>query len=92
MSCVRHSDRADAQRGAAPDQSVRQRPQGSTAPGASDVSLPARALALQRAVGNRAAGRVLARWSKHPDEKEKGKLLSDDAAVDYMHFNVPLNK
>jgi hypothetical protein len=34
----------------------------------------------------------VARWSKHPDEAEKGKLLTDEAAADFLHFNIPLSK
>lgn len=53
---------------------------------------PAQALELQRAVGNRSAARILSRWAIHPDEKEKGKLVSDGGAADYLRFNVPLKK
>jgi hypothetical protein len=52
---------------------------------------PAEALALQHAVGNHAAARVLGRWAKHPDEKEKGKLVADGTAADYLNFNFPLS-
>ena len=89
---MRRSDRTDAQ---AVTNRGRWAPERAAQPGAPVRSAgpsPANALALQRAVGNRAAARVLARWSKHPDEKEKGKLLSDGAADEYRHFNVPLNK
>jgi hypothetical protein len=63
-------------------------PQPARSPGPS----PAQAVQLQRAAGNRAATRALARWSKHPDEKQKGKLVTDGAAADYVHFNFPLSK
>ncbi len=89
---MRQSDRTDAQAGAAPE---RPGPERSSPPAAANRSAgpsPANALALQRAVGNRAAARILARWSKHPDEKEKGKLVSDEASAAYLHFNVPLSK
>jgi hypothetical protein len=92
---MRHSDRTDAQAQVPPGRPAQSRSSPSVGPLAavrSAAPSPANALALQRAVGNRAAGRVLARWSRHPDEKEKGKLLSDDAAADYLHFNVPVNK
>jgi hypothetical protein len=49
------------------------------------------ALALQRAVGNRAAARVLSRWAAHPDKDKKGVLVPDVVAEDYMHFNPPKN-
>ena len=51
---------------------------------------PAQALELQRAVGNRAATKVLSRWAAHPDPKEKGKLLSDGMLSEYNRFNLPL--
>jgi hypothetical protein len=53
---------------------------------------PAQALALQHAIGNRGTARVLARWAKHPDEKQKGKLVTDGAAAEYIHLNFPLSK
>jgi hypothetical protein len=62
---------------------------GSSAP-ASD--LPARALALQRLAGNRAMGRLLARWIKHPDADKKGVMVPDVAAEDFERFNPPQNK
>jgi hypothetical protein len=49
------------------------------------------ALALQRAVGNRAATRVLARWAAHPDKDKKGVLVPDVVAEGYIHFNPPKN-
>jgi hypothetical protein len=50
------------------------------------------AIALQRAAGNRAAGRVLARWVKHPDPEKKGVVVPDVAAADYNLFNPPKNE
>jgi hypothetical protein len=50
------------------------------------------ALALQRAIGNRAATRVLSRWAAHPDKDKKGVLMTDAAAADYNKFNPPLSK
>jgi hypothetical protein len=52
---------------------------------------PAQALALQRAIGNRAAARTLARWAAHPDKDKKGQFLTDSAAAEYMRFNPPKN-
>jgi hypothetical protein len=52
----------------------------------------ARALALQRKIGNRAAGRVLARWIKHPDPKQKGVMVSDSTAEEFTRFNPPKNE
>jgi hypothetical protein len=51
-----------------------------------------KALALQRAVGNRAAARVLARWAPHPDKEKKGMFMTDAAAAEYNRFNPPLSK
>jgi hypothetical protein len=51
-----------------------------------------RALALQRKVGNRAAGRVLARWVKHPDAEQKGVMVPDSSADEFTHFNPPKNE
>jgi hypothetical protein len=98
MWAMRQSDRTDAQAQVPAGRPAQGRSAPSAAPAGpaaavrSGAPSPANALALQRAVGNRAAARVLARWSRHPDEKEKGKLLSDDAAADYLRFNVPVNK
>ncbi len=55
-------------------------------------STVASALALQRAVGNRAATQVLQRWAAHPDQDKKGVLMPDDMAVQYNRFNPPLAK
>ena len=56
------------------------------------ATLPARALALQRSIGNRGATRVLARWAKHPDEEKKGVMVPDVVAEDFAHFNPPKNE
>jgi hypothetical protein len=53
---------------------------------------PGQVLMLQRAAGNRAAGRALARWAAHPDKDKKGVLMTDAAAGDYQRFNPPLSK
>jgi hypothetical protein len=55
-------------------------------------SPPARALALQRAAGNRAARRVLSRWAKHPDPEQKGVMVPDSSAEEYGRFNPPKNE
>jgi hypothetical protein len=52
----------------------------------------ARALALQRSAGNRATGRVLARWTKHPDAEQKGVMVPDVSAAEYGRFNPPKNE
>jgi hypothetical protein len=49
-------------------------------------------IALQRQAGNRAATRVLARWTKHPDDKQKGVMLDDGAAAELLRLNPPQNK
>jgi hypothetical protein len=51
-----------------------------------------RALALQRAAGNRAARRVLSRWATHPDPEQKGVMVPDSSAAEYTHFNPPKNE
>jgi hypothetical protein len=53
---------------------------------------PADALFLQRAAGNRATTRTLARWAKHPDPDKKGILLPDVVAEEYLRFNPPKNQ
>ena len=53
---------------------------------------PSQALALQRAAGNRAVTRALARWSAHPDKDKKGALMTDAIAAEYNRFNPPLSK
>ena len=52
----------------------------------------ASALALQRAVGNRAATQVLQRWAAHPDKDKKGVLMPDGIAAEFSRFNPPLSK
>lgn len=52
----------------------------------------AAALALQRAAGNRAVGRALARWIKHPDSANKGVMVADVVAEEYGRFNPPKNE
>lgn len=59
---------------------------------AKPTTLAARALALQRSAGNKAAGRVLARWAAHPDKEQKGVMVADSSAAEYMHFNPPKNE
>jgi hypothetical protein len=63
----------------------------------SEANVPARpspsgALALQRAIGNRATGRVLSRWAAHPDKDKKGVLMPDAIAAEFNKFNPPLSK
>jgi hypothetical protein len=53
---------------------------------------PAGAIALQRAVGNRAATRLLSRWVAHPDKNKKGVLMPDAMAAEFLRFNPPLSK
>jgi len=62
------------------------------APSRSPQGPPARALALQRAAGNRAARRVLSRWTKHPDPEQKGVMVPDSSAEEYGRFNPPKNE
>jgi hypothetical protein len=50
------------------------------------------AIALQRAVGNRAATQVLQRWAAHPDKDKKGVLMPDEIAAEFNRFNPPLSK
>lgn len=72
--------------------SVRVPAAASSGPAARPPPAAAVALRLQRAIGNRAAGRVLARWAKHPDEKQKGVMVPDVVSDDFTHFNPPQNK
>ena len=72
--------------GATPAQSPRVAAPIARHPGAAD------ALALQRAVGNRAATQVLQRWAAHPDKDKKGVLMPDEVAADFTRFNPPLSK
>ena len=51
----------------------------------------ARALTLQRRVGNRAAARVRSRWAAHPVKEKKLAMAPDSAAEDYDRFNPPQN-
>ena len=62
------------------------------APARGATPTPADALFLQRATGNRATTRTLARWTKHPDPDKKGVLLPDVVADEYLRFNPPNNK
>lgn len=62
------------------------------APARGPDTVAARALALQRSAGNRAAGRMLARWTKHPDSEQKGVMVPDSSAAEYTHFNPPKNE
>ena len=66
------------------------RPPGAPARGVG--ATPADALYLQRAAGNRATTRTLARWAKHPDPDKKGVLLPDVVAAEYLRFNPPKNQ
>lgn len=50
------------------------------------------AIALQRAVGNRAATQVLQRWAAHPDKDKKGVFMPDAMAAEFTRFNPPLSK
>ena len=50
------------------------------------------AIALQRAVGNRAATQVLQRWAAHPDKDKKGVFMPDAMAAEFNRFNPPLSK
>jgi hypothetical protein len=73
------------------------RPAPRTAPEAGRRPAPAnpvlaRAQALQRAAGNRAAGRVLSRWIKHPDPEQKGVMVPDSSAAEFTRFNPPKNE
>jgi hypothetical protein len=55
------------------------------------ASAQARALALQRLVGNRATSSQLARWAAHPDPEKKGVMVPDVVAADFLRFNPPKN-
>jgi hypothetical protein len=68
------------------------KPAERTAPPAKQMSPRARVLALQRAAGNRAAGRVLSRWIKHPDPEQKGVMVPDSTAEEFTRFNPPKNE
>jgi hypothetical protein len=43
-------------------------------------------------VGNRVTSRVLARWTKHPDAEQKGVMVPDVSAAEFVRFNPPQNK
>jgi hypothetical protein len=73
-----------------PGAAGRARP-ASPAQAAAPRTAAARALALQRSVGNRGAARLLARWTKHPDPEKKGVMLPDASATELEHFNPPQN-
>lgn len=70
----------------------RKAPDAAAARPASPAPLPARALALQRSAGNRAARRTLARWVKHPDAEQKGVMVPDSSAAEHTRFNPPKNE
>jgi hypothetical protein len=73
---------------ASADRSARR---GAAGPTPRHVPAVGSALALQRLVGNRAASRVLARWTKHPDPEKKGVMVPDVVAAEFMRFNPPTN-
>jgi hypothetical protein len=50
-----------------------------------------RTLALQRLAGNRATGRLLARWVRHPDPEQKSVMVPDASTEDFERFNPPQN-
>jgi hypothetical protein len=62
------------------------------APARTRAPAPSQALALQRAVGNRAAARMLTRWAAHPDKDKKGVMMPDAMATEFLRFNPPLSK
>jgi hypothetical protein len=72
----------------------RTKPTASPCPDAVVARHPATAgaLALQRAVGNRAAVQALQRWAAHPDKDKKGVLMPDEMAAELSRFNPPLSK
>ena len=55
------------------------------------ATAPARVPTLSRAIGNRATARLLARWAKHPDAEQKGMMVPDSVAEDFVRFNPPQN-
>ncbi|HEU5213239.1 MAG TPA: hypothetical protein VFU10_10760 [Gaiellaceae bacterium] len=72
------------------------RPASARRPGKGAGAVPAppvvaRALELQRQVGNRVASRVLARWIKHPDTEQKGVMVPDVVADEFVRLNPPTN-
>ena len=58
----------------------------------SRVSAATQALTLQRLAGNRVTSRVLARWTKHPDQEKKGVMVPDVVADEFVRFNPPKNE
>jgi hypothetical protein len=80
---MREPARSDEQK--APEAAAR-------APASKPSTMAARAIALQRSAGNRAAGRVLARWAAHPDKEQKGVMVADSSAAEYTRFNPPKNE
>jgi hypothetical protein len=86
--------RSDARDPAAPAPRTREAAPASRsgAPVRVAAPAPAQALALQRAAGNRAAARVLSRWSAHPDQDKKGVLMADETAAAFVRLNPPLSK
>jgi len=62
------------------------------APARAASGAAARLIALQRAAGNKATGRALARWIKHPDAEQKGVMVPDASADEYTRFNPPRNE
>jgi hypothetical protein len=80
----------DRAQSAPPQRSAPVAPVGAAARGTGPT--PADALFLQRAAGNRATTRTLARWAKHPDPDKKGVLLPDVVAEEYLRFNPPKNQ
>ncbi|MGZ4170045.1 MAG: hypothetical protein ACXVRW_11095 [Solirubrobacteraceae bacterium] len=81
---------AERTRSQAPGPTSQSRPRSETPPRQSPSV--AGALALQRAVGNRAATKVLQRWAAHPDKDKKGVFMPDAMAAEFTRFNPPLSK
>jgi hypothetical protein len=67
-------------------------PAADRAHGSRAAGVPGIVLALQRTVGNRAARRALARWTKHPDATKKGIVVPDVVAAEFTRFNPPKNE
>jgi hypothetical protein len=89
---MKANDRVEATESREARPAVARTPAGPGAPARQGGPSPAQALALQRAAGNRAAGRVLSRWTKHPDKDKKGVMVPDSVAAEYDHFNPPKNE
>ena len=87
------ADRARADEPAA-EGARRHTPDATNAPArvARSAAPAAAALALQRAAGNRAAARAIARWAAHPDKDKKGQFMTDGMAESWNRFNPPLSK